>query len=242
MIDCQLVQIILYIRYTLNQYYQKVKFASGSAFLEETGASFQYKERCPLCGGKDCAEYLGCYYRGVTDERGTYYKAFPVFRFKCNGKGGESVVNHRTFSLLPYQLVPYTKYSIPFIINTLKKMTIEDKSIQEILNYWAGGNEYGTYFDMDQMRIRGFKRLLIQTIDKILISGYYEEVTAKFQSACENERIKVFIEFSEEFCCYKTEPCVRGPCGVGYDYYLRGNSYTGNSHFLFGTPSQFRDI
>lgn len=241
MIDCRLVQILLYTKYTLKQYYQKVRYG-GAEFLEEMEASSLYKERCPLCAGKDCAEFLGCYYRGVVDERGTYYKAVAVFRYRCNGKGSESIVNHRTFSLLPYQLAPYTKYSIPFIINTLNKMKTEGKTIEEILNYWSGDNEYGSWLNLDQMTIRGFKKFVVQTIDKMLISGYYEEAISDFQSSSENERIKMFIEYSEEFCCYKTDPYIRGPCGIGYDYYLTGNGYIGNSHFLFGTPSQFRDI
>ena len=241
MIDCQPIQIVTYTRYTLRQYCQKVKHREAD-FLEELEISFHFKERCPLCGGKDCAEFLGYYSREVIDERGTYYKAFPIFRFECKRKGGTPTVDHRTFSLFPYQLVPYTKYSIPFIIHTLNKMNREGKSIKEILNYWAGSNEYGAYLDMNQMTIKGFKRLLLQTIDKILISGYYEEVTYTFQGSSDHERIKRFIEFSEGFCCYKIAPCIRGPCGLNYDYYLRGNGYIGNSHFLFGTPSQFRRL
>ncbi len=241
MINCQPVQIPLYTRYRLSEYYQKVKH-KGADFLEELEILFNIKERCPLCGGKDCAEILGKYCRGAVAERGTYYKAFPVFRFECNGKGGTPIVDHRTFSLLPYQLIPYTKYCIPFIINTLSKMNKEGKSIKEILDYWAWDNEYGTYLDIDQIRIKGFKMFLLQTIDKILISGYYEEAVNRIQSSSENERIKRFIEFSEEFCCYKVESCIRGPCGLGYDYYLSGNGYIGNSHFLFGTPSQFRRL
>ncbi len=241
MINCQPVQIPLYTRYRLSEYYQKVKH-KGADFLEELEILFNIKERCPLCGGKDCAEILGKYPRGAVDERGTYYKALPVFRFECKREGGTPIVDHRTFSLLPYQLIPYTKYSIPFIINTQKKIYIEGKSINKVLNYWVLGNEYGTYLDIDQVRIKGFKPLLLQTIDKVLISGYYEEAANRFQISSNNERIKRFIEFSEMFCCYKVEPCIRGPCGLGYDYYLRGDGYIGNSHFLFGTPSQFRKL
>ncbi len=241
MINCQLVQIPLYTRYTLREYYQKVKHR-GADILEELEILFNIKERCPLCGGKNCADFLGFYYREVIDEKGTNYKAFPIYRFECKRKGGRPIINHKTFSLLPYQLVPYTKYCIPFIINTLNKMNTEGKSIKGILDYWAWDNEYGTYLYINQMRIKGFKRLLLQTIDKILISGYYEEITNRFQCSSDHERIKRFIAFSEEFCCYKVAPCIRGPCGLSYDYYLRGNGYIGNSHFLFGTPSQFRRL
>ncbi len=241
MINCQPIQIIIYIKDTLREYYEKVKHREGS-FQDAIDIGFDIKERCPLCGGKNCAKFLGFYYKRVVDERGTYYKAFPIARFQCKRKGGCPIVKHRTFSLLPYQLVPYTKYSIPFIIKTLKKINIEERSINEILEYWAVSNEHGTYFDLERARVHGFKRLIKETINKILTSGYYEEAQRRIQGSSEKQRIKGFIEYSEEFCCYKVEPCIRGPCGLSYDYYKNGGSYISNSYFLFGTPSQFRTL
>jgi len=35
---------------------------------------------------------------------------------------------------------------------------------------------------------------------------------------------------------------IRGPCALSYDFYLKGGGWLQNSHFLFGTPSQFKIV
>ncbi|MBC8179593.1 hypothetical protein H8E88_00575 [candidate division KSB1 bacterium] len=98
-----------------------------------------------MCGGSHCAKFIGYYHRPVLDENGTYYKAFPIARFLCYRKGDKPIVNHRTFSLFPYQLVPYSKYSIPFIFKVLNKIYINDKSIMEVQSYLSGFEQAGIY-------------------------------------------------------------------------------------------------
>jgi len=200
---------------------------------------YDFTERCPLCGGHDCAKFIGYYYRGVIDEAGTYYKAFPVARFLCRRKGSTPVVRHKTFSLLPYQLVPYTKYSIPFIIKTLKLAYVEDNSVKELQDYLAGFQEH-QYIDFSRSSFYEFKAFILKSIDKMLAGGYYQEAEGELQEPHTNKRIKAFIEFSKGFTSDKTIPSIRGPCALGYDFYIRGGGYLSNGYFLFGTPSQFR--
>ena len=38
---------------------------------------YHFRDRCPLCGGKDCAQFIGFYYRKAVDEDGRYYPDFP---------------------------------------------------------------------------------------------------------------------------------------------------------------------
>ena len=192
-----------------------------------------------MCGAKDCAQFIEYYYRGVIDEKGTYYKAFPIARYLCRRKGTTRTVTHRTFSLLPYQLVPYTKYSIPFIINALKKVYGDDHSVKEFLDYLTGFAP-GEYIDLSVSRFYAFRAFILTSIDKILAMGFYKEVAAALQSSSEKQRIKVFLVFAEEFTCCKTDHVIRGPCALGYDYYMEDGDYMRNGHFLYGSPSQFR--
>lgn len=192
-----------------------------------------------MCGGHDCVEFIGYYYRGVIDEKGTYYKAFPVARFLCRAKGSTPIVKHRTFSLLPYQLVPYTKYSIPFIINTLKSVYGEGNSVKQLQDYLAGFHEH-RYIDFSRSSFYSFRTFLLKTIDKMLAAGYYQKGERELQESQSGKRIRIFIEYAEGFISDKSNPSIRGPCALGYDFYIRGGSYFSNGYFLFGTPSQFR--
>jgi hypothetical protein len=203
-----------------------------------------------LCGAPDCARFIGFYYRGVVDEKGRYYKDFPVPRFLCHRKGGIPVVGHRTFSLLHYQLIPYHKYSIPFVIKVLKSRHIERMTLEVLQKYISDftatgppGTDYD-YIELTFSRIFVFQSLIKGAINKILVNQYYKKVTGHWQTQevvdNDNQLIKAFLQFCLEFECHKTNPPIRGPCALSYDFYLKGGAHVRNSHFLFGTPSQFR--
>jgi hypothetical protein len=230
------IQIL--IDYTLSRYYSQVN-GKSDAVGELLDLPHDLRAQCPLCGGKDCAQFIGYYYRGVIDEKGTYYKAFPIARYLCNRKEPALSIQHRTFSLLPYQLVPYTKYSIPFIIRCLKKVYGEDNSVKELLDYLAGF-EIGMYVELSASVFHAFKAFILTCIDKMSAVGFYAEAERVLQTPSGRQRIKTFLGFAEDFACYKTNQPIRGPCALGYDFYLSNGGHFRNGHFLFGTPSQFR--
>jgi hypothetical protein len=152
-------------------------------------------------------------------------------------EGGKREVPHRTFSLLPYQLVPYTKYSIPFIIETVKKRHIEGLSLYELQDYLSGFGE-GDILSVSATLVLGFQALMTEAIEKIMASGYYQDFEGN-QDTDKGRLISLLI-FAEGFECAKSTHPIRGPCGLSYDFYLTGGSYFRNAPFLFGTPSQFR--
>lgn len=230
MINLPTIQIILPVD-NLKIYYQEVK--------EKRYAFPDFSDHCPLCGGKDCARFLVFYTRHAVDEKGTYYKAFPIARYKCYRKGRKKV-SHRTFSLLPHQLVPYTKYSIEFIMKTLEILSMDNATIDDVLNYVSrfGKNDI---LSISSMKVVIFKGLGLEAIEKILVSGYYnDDISGRFNNQDIKQRLRAFIGYAGEFCCHKTDSPIRGPCGLSYDFYLQSGSYYNNAHFLFGTPSQFR--
>lgn len=96
------------------------------------------------------------------------------------------------------------------------------------------------YIDLSGSSFYGFKAFILNTIDKMLLAGYYQDVERKLQEPHPNKRIKTFIEFAEEFISDKVNPSIRGPCALGYDFYIQSGGYLLNGYFLFGTPSQFR--
>jgi len=96
-----IIQINTFIKETLSEYYNKVNRATLEiSFLIELNINFML--HCPICRAGGCPQFIGYYYRHVIDEEGNYYKDFPIGRYKCRSRG-------KTFSLLPYQLVPYRR-------------------------------------------------------------------------------------------------------------------------------------
>lgn len=201
-----------------------------------------FRTCCPLCHAPDCARFLGYYYRQVIDEDGRYYPDFPVPRFSCRGKGEHTNVNHKTFSLLHYHLIPYSKYSLPFVVKVLKLRHIDRMTVESLQAYLGDiSSTRDGYKELSASGIFSFKQLLLTAINKILISDCYPQLPRKLGvSGDETVVIKIFLEFCLQFVSRKHSYPIRGPCVLSYDFYINGGFYLKNAYFLFGTPSQFR--
>ncbi len=248
------IQILIFTIYTLSQYYKKVKPKSekGLNIFDILDLGFNFRDRCPICGAADCAQFIGYYLRPVIDEEGRFIKDFPVARFLCNGKGAVPIVNHKTFSLLHYHLIPYRRYSIPFLIKVMESRYIDQKTLQVISDYiikFTATGPVGTDYECIEIspgNILAFEPLFEEAINKIMTCQYYQTVKQQWQKIFDRDRqpigIKGFLEFCSQFECLKIQPSIRGPTALSYDFYITGGAYKRNNHFLFGTPSQFRGI
>ncbi|MGA1825677.1 MAG: hypothetical protein ACMUIP_13545 [bacterium] len=135
----------------------------------------------------------------MVDEKSTYFKEFPIARFKCRGKGWKKESKGKTFSLLPYQLVPYIKYSIPFILKVLKARYINELSIYKVQEYIDSfmGNTFLT-LDADQFYM--LRQVVEEAIDKMLMMNFYKENKELFD--CKgNKLLECFIACAEHFVC-----------------------------------------
>lgn len=188
---------------------------------------------CPICGGRDCPQFIGYYYRHVIDEKGNYYKDFPIGRYKCRNR-------KKTFSLLPYQLIPYKKHCIRLITETFKLRYKDRLSIYKVQDYIARLGQTDI-LNIAANQIYKFKKIVIEAINKISALGYYAEFDEKVKDKTTDKEIVVaFIEFAQGFECFKVESSIKGDCGLNYDFYINGGGYYKNAQFLFGTASQFR--
>lgn len=240
MINLPIIQTPIYITETLSKYYQKVKGKSYD-ISDILDLELAIHDCCPICGGVGCARFIEYYFREVIDEKGTYYKSVPIARYLCRRKGRKKIVSHKTFSLLPYQLVPYIRYSIPFIIKSLKLRYKENLSLSKLQDYLAQfGKDDILPISIDQLLL--IQNIAMEAVQKIMATGYYKEFEAQaLDSSSEKEILIAFIGFAQTFECCKVDPSIRGPCGLHYDFYLNGGGFYHNAHFLFGTASQFRE-
>jgi hypothetical protein len=168
---------------------------------------------------------------------------FPGF-YLCRRKGKLSKINHKTFSLLHYHLIPYSLYSLSFVVKVLRSRCIDGMTVERIQGCPGDITTTGdNYKELSASGIFAFKGLLVKAVTKILISGYYPRLSNELAGTSqETVRIKTFLAFSLDFICQKYIPPIRGPCALSYDFYITGGSYLRNAFFLFGTPSQFRPI
>lgn len=137
--------------------------------------------------------------------------------------------------------MPYTKYSIAYIIKVLTLRHINGQSIYQLQDYLSSfETEEEPYRQLEAGYLYYFKEMVLESINKMLASGYYPEMERELSMPSSQERIGRFIKMAEDFECFKAKTSIRGPCGLSYDYYLAGGGCFSNSYFLFGTPSQFR--
>jgi len=227
-----IIQIKTFTKETLSEYYQKVnRQAIEISFLIEINLNFM--AHCPICGAGECPQFIGYYYRHVIDEKENYYKEFPIGRYKCRSSG-------KTFSLLPYQLVPYRKHCIPFIIQILILRYKQGLSIYKVQDWIARLGQIDI-LNIAANQINRFKNIVLEAINKIKALGYYPEFDEKVKDkTTDKDIVLAFIEFAQVFECFKVEPSIKGESGLNYDFYINGGGYYQNAHFLFGTASQFR--
>jgi hypothetical protein len=68
---------------------------------------------CPICGDEDCYRQITPYFRYAIELFEEFNKQrIPIARFLCRSK-------HKSFSLLPIQLIPYFQYTVRALIGTL---------------------------------------------------------------------------------------------------------------------------
>jgi len=69
---------------------------------------------CPVCGAECGFREIASYEREVRELWPARDGVVSVARFQCRG-----AVRYRTFSMLPYQLVPYHRYTLQSMILTV---------------------------------------------------------------------------------------------------------------------------
>ena len=92
-----------------------------------------YRRRCPLCSGPQCAVRHGLYRRCVVDADGSIYPAFPIPRFRCrqrgDGRRGDS-----TFSVLPADLASRRRLCLPLMLWMMDLLLDAGRSIRDVLD------------------------------------------------------------------------------------------------------------
>lgn len=207
------IQLQYFIAEDLSSYKEKVELGQWD-FPD-------FRECCPLCEGSNCPKRIGYYDRGVVDESGEHYR-INIARYLCREKGAIKALD-RSFSLLPYQLIPYFSHTIETTIETIS-FWLEGNSLLDVQNYASSlGSE--EYLEIGASTLYRLKEVVEEAFDRAVIQGDYK--------AEEEGGLEGFIECCRDFHYQLEAEQLVGPLAICVDYYHRTAG-----RFLFGSPSQ----
>ncbi len=101
-----------------------------------------YRDRCPLCRGSDCAVRHGLYFRCLVDVEGRTYQRFPVARFRCRRRGPDQP-RDVTFSVLPAGVVPRRRFSLVLMSRMVEVVVNGKRTLRRALDEVAAAGSRG---------------------------------------------------------------------------------------------------
>jgi len=228
------IQIPYHIKVSLQKYYKDF----------DTRPIPDFSDKCPICGGIDCATFLGYYIRiAICPLTGFWAPDLSILRYRCRDKGDVKVCDHITFSLLPHMLVPFRQLSLDFMVKAIwfkvnRKLSCtkaldvieaELNSLGEIANFI----NISTMISWQQMILTALG-LFISTDINIVSKFQYDQLK---NTASLELFIALLINHQSQI---RNHP-IRGPDALTWDYYQQSGGSKQNAVFLFGRASQHRN-
>ncbi len=227
------MQIPYHIKVHLQEYYEN--------FDDWSIPDFSCK--CPICGGANCACYLGYYIRtAICPITGFSVPDLPVLRFLCSRKGTTIVCDHVTFSLLPLVLVPYRQLSLKFMVlatwirvsrhlsltSALDVIERELSQLEDIADFI----NISTIISWEKMILVGAALFFSSDINPASnIQHEQEQGTQELQ-----QFLETIIHHQSRIGDYP----IRGPDAFAWNFYQQSGGTARNAPFLFGLASQHR--
>ncbi|MDI6795021.1 MAG: hypothetical protein QME81_19490 [bacterium] len=163
------------------------------------------------------------------------YLLVPIARYLCLQKGEEKTP-HKTFSLLPRQLIPYRKHGLDLVTETLRSLHQENLSFDQTKEAISikGQDEA---IELQDYQLHDFGQIFEQASAKISTNL---ELADLFRQQEAYNPIAAVLDFIDN---YQTPNYLTGTSAekLALDFfftYQKGHYF--QRHFLFGTPSQKR--
>lgn len=226
-----------HIKVSLQEYY--LLFRSGNWELPD------FSDKCLLCGAAGCAKYHGYYERSaICPQSGFHVRDLPVGRFLCRDIGIRKKCDHVTFSLLPLVLVPYRQLTLKFMIlalwlrlsGKLSLFTAMDAIEKELVNFEEDIAEFlsiAAQLEWERLIKAAFSRFVMSKL-------WHQEGFSIVENVCERGLLS-FLKMALEYRSRQSDPPIRGPDGLAWDFYQLNGGGEQLAPFLFGTASQHRD-
>ncbi len=231
------MRVPYYTKTSLSRYYALIK--SGRWEIPD------YSDKCLICLAKDCAKYHGAYTRGANSpEENFSAHDLPCPRFLCHGKGVAKKTDHKTFSLLPYQLMPFRKLAIKYIILAvfikIKKGLSGFKALDKIESLFPNPNDIAEF--LNQCALYQWEVLVRDAFERFIKSHFYKSHPRRklIKSEDPRDRIIGFLKLAMKHESQYLNAPKRGPDEMAFDFYLSNDGSGQLAPFLFGVASQHR--
>jgi hypothetical protein len=226
------IQIPYHIKVSLQEYYENF----------DTWLIPDFSKQCPICGGVDCATFLGYYLRiAICPLTGFWAPDLPVLRYRCHDKGDARVCDHVTFSLLPHELVPFRQLSLDFMVRAIWLKVSKHLSYTKALDVIeAELNSLGDAADFINISTMISWQRLILTAFEFFISTDINIISKSLYEQLQNTvGLELFLNLLVGYQSKSSNP-IRGPCAFACDYYQQSGGSKQNAVYLFGRASQHR--
>ncbi len=222
------IQIPYHIKVSLQEYYENF----------DTWLIPDFSDKCPICGGIDCATFLGYYIRiAICPLTGFSVLDLPVLRYLCHDKGDVKVCDHITFSLLPHVLVPFRQLSLNFMVKAIWLKVSRDLSLTRVMDVIEAElnnlSDVADFINISTMI--SWQRMTLAALE-LFMSADVKMVSKFYYEQLQNPGgLKLFLEILVNHQPHSSNHPIRGPDVFVRDYYRQSGG------FLFGRASQHRN-
>ena len=194
----------------------------------------KFNNYCPICGSKNCTVRIGYYFRYYIDIETGVILLIAITRYKCQRKGKASLKD-KTFSLLPYFLIPYHRLTINSYMYIWRNKLIKNKSKSTISDEVTGSFKIDKELNYEERYIDRSLSLFRQTVSKIIDFLNRNNQDIIFLKGKEKlEEAWLFLAtFKDDSGIYSGAP------GFSIYSYEKQGGYRTNPQFMFGTAYQF---
>lgn len=233
------IQIPYHIKVSLQEYYENF----------DTWLIPDFSDKCPICGGIDCATFLGYYIRiAICPLTGFWAPDLPILRYLCHDKGDARVCDHITFSLLPHELVPFRQLSLDFMVRAIWFKVSRHLSLTRVMDVIEAElnslGDVGNFINISTMM--SWQRMILTalalfTCDLQVISTDIRMVSrSQYEQLKNTASLKLFLDLIINHQSQISNHPIRGPDAFAWDYYQQSGGSKQNAVFLFGRASQHR--
>ena len=160
-------------------------FSDEAIFKDATGEFCHYGEKCPRCGAFGKLSPYGSYFRNLVSYKDGIIVESRVspLRFECTSCGA-------THALLPDIIIPYSPYSLRFILTVLTAYFERKTTVAEVCCRFSIA--VSTLYSWKE-RLLEHKELLLGILESLKESGI-TFLRSLFGVACLSDRLRSFFQ------------------------------------------------
>jgi len=228
------IQIPYHIKVSLQEYYEDF----------DTWPIPDFSEKCPICGGVDCATFLGYYIRiAICPMTGFWAPDLPVLRYRCHDKGDARVCDHVTFSLLPHELVPFRQLSLNFMVRAIwfkvSRRLSYTKALDVIEAELNSLGDIANFINISTMM--SWQRMILTALALFISADINMVSKSQYDQLKNTASLKIFLALLINHQSQISNHPIRGPDQFTWNYYQQSGGSNKNAVFLFGQASQHRN-